>query len=55
MSKTIYISKKPRLILVVDDDKYGIYFYLVDNVVRARCEKYDIGVWHITYKTKLDN
>lgn len=56
MSKIIPIVKdKPKFILVVNDYHSGLYYYLTNNIARSIYSKSDIGVWHVKYKTKLDN
>lgn len=54
MSKIIPISKKPKFIYVVDDVDFGIYYYLVDVILRPQSNNSDVGLWHIKYKIKLD-
>lgn len=51
MSKIIPIVKdKPKFILVFGDIKFGIYYYLVNNIIRTKGTTDDIGVWHVKYK-----
>lgn len=52
--KTIRISKRPNFIVLSNFGERINYHYLTDNssLINRWCDK---GIWHIKYKTKLDN
>lgn len=51
--KNILISKKPNFIIVSNYGKANYHYHVNDrNTINKTCDK---GIWHIKYKTKLDN
>lgn len=54
MIKNIRISKKPLFIILTNFNELINHHYFLDHL-NTKNKHCDIGVWHIKYKTKLDN